>query len=453
MTSTSQSAVSRKERLWFGPHGAVVAGIFALAFLVAFEAMAVATIMPDVARRLDGIGLYALSFAAPIAVGVVSMTIAAPHIDRHGPGPAMRLGVMVFSAGSVVAGLAATMPVFLSGRIVQGLGMGFISVGLYVVIGRTFSEHLRARVFTVMTSAWVLPALVGPVVAGFVAESVGWRWVFLAVPGCAALALAMIWSALASIEGDPSVRADRRRIGLAVIVAWGILLVGLAGQRGVSWWPLLLAGGLAVVVAVGPRLLPAGTWRGRRGLPSVMTTRSALAAGYFGAEAYVPLSLVEHRSLSVSQAGVFLTSAALLWFAGAWLAANVPALASKPLRVQLGTAGVLVSIVSAFLTLSPTVPLVVVGAMWSVGGLGMGMAASTLGVLLLDHSAPEEQGANSAAMQTNDAIVQSLVLAVGSVGFAVMLPVNELTAYILVFGLAAVCAAVAYVLAPRVALT
>ncbi len=175
-----------------------------------------------------------------------------------------------------------------------------------------------------------------------------------------------------------------------------------------------------------------------------------MAAGFFGAETYVPLSLVEHRGLSVSHAGLLLTSAAVLWFSGSWVAANVPALASKALRVRLGAACVLVGVGSGFLTLTDAVPVLVIAAGWSIGGLGMGLGASTLGVLLLDHSAPGEQGANSAAMQTSDAVVQSLVLAIGSVVFAIMLGVDEMTGYVLVFALASATALCALLVSARV---
>ncbi|WP_332663762.1 MFS transporter [Aeromicrobium sp.] len=441
---------STSERLWLGPHGRVVAGIFSLAFLVAFESLAVMTVMPVVADELDGLGLYALTFAAPTAVAVVSMTIAGPLMDRRGPGLALRAGVGIFAAGLLVSGLAPTMEVFLVGRAVQGLGMGFVGVGLYVVIGKVFPEHMRARVFTVMTSAWVLPALVGPVIAGFIADHIGWRWVFLSVPLIAIGSLLLIWEALGRLDGNPAVGSDRRRLWWASLTAGGILTVSVAGQRGVGWWPVLLIVALALIVAYAPRLLPRGTWRGHRGLPSVIATRSLLSAGFFGAETYVPLSLVENRGLNVSQAGLLLTSAAVLWFSGSWIAANVPALASKTLRVRLGTGFVLLGTGSGFLTLTDGIPVLVIAGLWSVGGLGMGLAASTLGVLLLDHSAPGEQGANSAAMQTSDAVVQSLVLAIGSVVFAVMLQTHELTGYILVFGLASVVGMFAVALATRI---
>lgn len=192
----------QRERLWLGPYGRVVAGIFALAFLIAFESIAVATVMPVVADDLDGLSLYALAFAAPTAVAVITMAIAGPMIDRRGPGRGLILGIGIFVLGLLIAGLAPTMELFLVGRCVQGLGSGFLGVGLYVVIGKVFPDAMRARVWTVMTSAWLLPGLVGPVIAGVIADHVGWRWVFLGVPAIAVASVALIWDAVRRVEGD-----------------------------------------------------------------------------------------------------------------------------------------------------------------------------------------------------------------------------------------------------------
>ncbi|MET0821943.1 MAG: MFS transporter, partial [Aeromicrobium sp.] len=104
MHAIRQHELDESDRLWTGPHARVVLGIFSLAFFVAFESLAVATVMPAVADELGGLRLYALSFAAPIAVGIVSMTVAGPLMDRRGPGLGLRLGVAVFVIGLLVAG-------------------------------------------------------------------------------------------------------------------------------------------------------------------------------------------------------------------------------------------------------------------------------------------------------------------------------------------------------------
>ena len=88
MTRTTMTHPTRPEagtRLLGPAYAATTIGMFALIAFVAFEAMAVTTVMPTVARELDGVSLYALSFAAPLASGVVGMVAAGMWSDRRGP--------------------------------------------------------------------------------------------------------------------------------------------------------------------------------------------------------------------------------------------------------------------------------------------------------------------------------------------------------------------------------
>ena len=73
------------------------------------------------------------------------------------------------------------MEVLVAGRVLQGLGGGALTVWLYVVVGLVFPAALQPAVFASFAAAWVLPSLFGPALAAFVAQSVGWRWVFLGV--------------------------------------------------------------------------------------------------------------------------------------------------------------------------------------------------------------------------------------------------------------------------------
>lgn len=432
-------------RLWSRSFRSTTVGIFSLAFLFAFEAIAVATIMPVVARDLDGIALYAIAFSAPVAVSVVAITTAGGWIDVRGPAPALRIGVALFSAGLIAAGLAPGMLVFLAGRAMQGFGSGLAGVGLYVIIARAYPESMRARVFTVITSAWVAPALVGPVIAGAIGELVGWRWVFLGAPVFAVVSYAALVPALRRMPGAGRMSApggtpardrrpsDRARVCWAAMAAAGILSLAYAGQRGVPWWPALLAISIAAVVFAAPRLLPAGTWLARPGLPSVIAVRGLIGAAFVCAEVYLPLSLVENRGFSTTQAGFVLTAAAIAWFVGSWLAANIEHLDDKVLRVRIGALCVAGGVAAVATSVDPDIWSGVAIAGWSLAGLGMGMALSTLSVLLLGHSPPGEVGANSSAMQINDAVTESLGLAIGSVVFAALLATAPTWGFVLNF--------------------
>ena len=186
----------------------VTLGACALVFLAAFESLAVTTIMPLVSRELDGAGLYALAFAGPLATGVIGMVAAGNWSDRRGPVAPLLAAVGMFVLGLLIAGTAGTMPVLVSGRLVQGLGGGGLTVALYVVIARVYPPVLHPKIFAAFSAAWVIPSLVGPFAAGAVAQLAGWQWVFLGVVGLVVPALLLTVPALRGLNGSRG--ADRR---------------------------------------------------------------------------------------------------------------------------------------------------------------------------------------------------------------------------------------------------
>ena len=402
---------------WARPHRRTTIGVFSLAFLFAFEALAVATVMPEVVRDLGGLSLYALAFAAPVAASVVALSVAGDWIDRHGSGRALVVGVLVFCVGVVVAGLAPSMEVFLVGRLVHGLGGGVMGVALYVVIAESYPVALRPRVFAILTAAWVLPALVGPLLAGVVADLAGWRWVFLAVPAVALGAWWLVRSATAE-PGESSVEVDRRRLGWAVLAAAGVAALALGGQRQFDAWFVAVGAGAAVALLAAGRLLPPGTWRASPGLPAVLVARGLLGASFAGAEVYLPLLLTTERGLSLTGAGLVLTAAAVAWCLGAQAAARVPALRDELLRVRLGAAVVAAAVATTATVGVPGVPLVVPVVAWACAGFGIGMAFSTLSVLALATAQEGEAGRVSSSLQLNDALADAVAMAGGAVVFA-----------------------------------
>src|SRR6478735_7841913 len=191
----------------------VTLGACALVFLAAFESLAVTTIMPLVSRELDGAGLYALAFAGPLATGVIGMVAAGSWSDRKGPVAPLLAAVGMFVLGLLIAGTARTMPVLVSGRLVQGLGGGGLTVALYVVIARVYPPVLHPKIFAAFSAAWVIPSLVGPFAAGAVAQLAGWQWVFLGVVGLVVPALLLTAPALRGLNGSAGAGGDSPAAG------------------------------------------------------------------------------------------------------------------------------------------------------------------------------------------------------------------------------------------------
>ncbi|MBZ4015700.1 MFS transporter [Streptomyces purpurogeneiscleroticus] len=387
---------------------ALTLGIISVVSLIAFEASAVNTAMPVAARALDGIELYAFAFSAYFTASLFSMALSGAWCDRNGPLAPLFSGIFTFGGGLVLAGAAPTMWTFVAGRAVQGLGGGLVIVALYVVVSRAYPERLRPAVLASFSAAWVLPVIVGPVVSGTVTEHAGWRWVFLSIPVLVLLPVAVMLPALRKLprreEGEDAASLDRRRILLALAVATGAGLLQYAGQ---DLRPLALlpaAAGLALLVPSVLRLLPKGTFRAARGLPSVVLIRGLAAGALLAAESFVPLMLVTQRGLSPTLAGLSLTGGGLTWALGSYTQSR-PRL--EPYRERLMCVGMLLMALAVALVplaLVDTVPAAVVAGAWVIAGFGMGLTISSGSVLLLKLSRPEDAGRNSASLQVSDAL-------------------------------------------------
>ena len=101
--------------------------------------------------------------------------------DRIGPGQPLFVGMAIFAAGLVVAGTAEHMLQLVGGRLVQGLGSGVMNTAAFVLIAHAFDARQRPRMFTYISTAWVLPAFVGPPISAWLTETLSWHWVFFAV--------------------------------------------------------------------------------------------------------------------------------------------------------------------------------------------------------------------------------------------------------------------------------
>ncbi|WP_432119325.1 MFS transporter [Streptomyces sp. bgisy032] len=413
-------------------HRALSIGIVSVVLLIAFEATAVGTAMPVAARELDGIPLYAFAFSGYFTTSLFGMVLAGQWSDLRGPLGPLTTGIASFGAGLLLSGTAGAMWVFILGRAVQGLGGGLVIVALYVVVGRAYPERLRPAIMAAFAAAWIVPSIVGPLAAGTVTEQLGWRWVFLGIPVLVllplAFALPQIRRRASGPVGEPGepdssgTRAsfDRRRIRLALAISLGAGLLQYAAQdlRPLSLLPG--AAGVALLVPAVLGLLPRGTYRAARGLPSVVLLRGVAAGSFIAAESFVPLMLVTQRGLSPTLAGFSLAAGGGTWALGSWVQSRSRV---EPYRERLTTAGMLLvaaAVATAPSVLIDSVPVWTVAVAWGFGCFGMGLVISSTSVLLLKLSAPKEAGSNSAALQISDGLSNVVLLSAGGAAFAAL---------------------------------
>ncbi|MEV0146203.1 MULTISPECIES: MFS transporter [unclassified Nonomuraea] len=435
---------------------AVSVGLVALVMLVAFEAMAVATAMPVVARELGGMSLYNLAFSATLAASVIATVLGGRWSDLRGPVAPLTAGVVSFVAGLLIAGLAPTMEVLVAGRFVQGLGAGLVQVSLYVLVARVYPPAMHPKVFSLFSAAWVVPSMVGPAIAGLVVENADWRWIFLGVSLIVVPAALLLWRGIAGRHLGAPAGADRSatepaapapRLGgklvWATLTAVAAALIQYGSALKLAGLPLLAAG--VVLLAVGlPRLLLPGSLRAARGLPSAPVLRGLAYGALMATEVFIPLMLSSERGLSPTGAGIVLTIGALGWSTGSWIKGR--GVIGNVAAVRGGATLIAVGIALVSLVLVDAAPLAVAHVAMAISGLGIGMLHPTVSVMVLEMSRPGEEGGNTAAVGVGESVFT--VVAVAGAG-ALFTASGE--SYLVGLAFTFALAVLAVVVAPRFA--
>lgn len=401
-------------RIWDASHRWLTIGVVLTVVGAAFEALAVATILPITSRELGGLQLYGWAFSAFMLTNLIGVTVAGGEADRLGPARPFMAGVALFVLGLLVSGFAATMPMLITGRAVQGLGAGVIGSISYIAIARGYPTELKPQMLAVLSSAWVVPGLIGPGLAAVVAELVGWRWVFLGLAPVMVGAGGLALHGLRSLDGNPSAPPDWRRALAAVGLALGagLMLTGVGVDALLPRVGLMVVG-LGLAVPALQYLLPPGTLWAAAALPAAIVVSGLLNLAFFGVDAFVPLALTTVRGQSTTSAGLTLTAATVTWTTGAWLQARLAATRGRRPLVWSGLLLTALGIVATAALLHPLVPTVLAPLAWGLAGLGMGVAYSTLSLVVLEHAQGGQEGRATAGLQLMNVLGSAIGTGIG----------------------------------------
>jgi len=400
--------------LWAPERRGLTTGLVLTETFIALEALAVITIMPQVARDLGGLNLYGWVFSAFMLGSLVGTVAAGREADRMGPARPYVAGVAVFGMGLAVAGVAPSMAVLVLGRFLQGLGAGAVPAIAYVAIGRSLPERLRARMMAVLSTAWVVPGLLGPVLAAEVARVFGWRIVFLGLIPLVLAAGLLALPALARMGRPSAEAAEEHRLLDAVRTAVGAGLV----LEALLLTSFALAAALALLgLAVGlpalRRLLPAGTLSAREGLPATILTQGLLTFAFFGADAFVTLAITTVLHHSITVASIAIMGSTLAWAAGSWLQARLAREWEGRRLIRLGLILILGATVGMVISVQRALPAGAAISAWSLAGLGMGLAFAPASLMMLREASVGRAGWASASLNLSDVLGTALGAGLG----------------------------------------
>jgi MFS family permease len=408
--------------LWSPERRPLTLGLVLTITLVAAEALAVTTAMPVVVRELGGLELYGLAFTAFLVGSLVGTVVAGSLIDRRGVTGPFLLGIGLFAIGLVIAGAATSMPMLIGARFIQGLGGGAVPPIAYVAIGRNLPEDLRPRMFATLSTAWILPGVLGPAVAGVVVQVLHWRWIFFGLLPLLAFAGFLAYRGLSHVRpADASrpgakdrpvsaggVAASRITNGILVATGVGMLSLGLTTQGGGPLTLAIAAAGGVVGAFAFVRLVPPGTVTAARGYPTAILLRGILTFAFFAVDVYVPLLLQEVRGWSPLGAGIAVTAATLSWTAGSWTQARLSSRYPHEDFVRVGFPVVALGIAGLGLILLGEVPALFAIPIFAVAGYGMGLTYAQFALIVLRDVPREAQGEVTSSLTLSDSVGTAL---------------------------------------------
>ncbi len=404
----ADEAAVRVPSIFSSAYRITTVGILVLMTIIAFEALAVATALPTAARNLHGLAAYGWAFTGFMITSVVGMVVSGIRTDRRGPRLPLLLGLFLFVAGLVVAALAGHMWVLIGARVLQGFAVGLLITAMYVVMGEAYPDEIRPRMFAALATSWIVPGLVGPVLAGWITEQFSWRWVFGGLAPVAAVSGLMLVPAVRRLRSEhASGRPDHRRIGFAVLTAAGIAGVAGLGQSQRPLSVLLAVLGLAAMLYGLYRLLPAGTARFAPGVPAAVGYRGLLAGIWVGMEVLVPLTLSQQRHYSPTMAGLPLMLTAISWAGGSQIQGR-STLISKAWFVRIGVVMFAVGGAGMALVALRSVPGWFAFVVWPIAGAGAGFALTAVSVAVLEYTNDADRGSDSSSLQLADSSMSAV---------------------------------------------
>jgi MFS family permease len=422
--------------------GLLTLGLVLGVTVMASAGLAVVTIAPRIPADLGGLALYGWIFSGYLLASLLGTVWGGQQADRSGPARPFAIGLSAFALGLVLATFAPSMPLVVLARVLQGLGGGAVITCIYVALSLAYRDADRPRVLAYLSTAWVVPALVGPALAGAVAEVASWRWVFAGLVPIAVVVAFLTVPTFARLPAPTASRSGgRRRLLVALVLALAVG-VGLWALSGPGAWPLRALAGL-VALTLGPialaRLTPARTLRLGPGLGAIVPARGLAFGAFIAVEVYLALMLTDVLLVSSAVTGIVIATGAISWSGGAWTQARLEArrgvagtgswgrmlhaLATRRhVRVLVGAVTLFLGLLTQAVALSlgadasdPGAALAVSIVGWMVAGAGMGFAHSTSTALAFARAEAEgvEAGSVSSALLLGDNVGAATATGIG----------------------------------------
>ncbi len=296
----------------------VLAGLMLGVLVAALDQTVVGTAMPKIIASLGGMTLYSWTFTAYMLSSTSMVPIFGKLSDIYGRRRFFLLGIIVFMVGSWLSGISQTMEQLIIFRGIQGVGAAAIMPIALAAIADIFPPAQRSRIQGLMAGVWGVASILGPLMGGYIADNLSWRWVFYVNIPVGILSIAVVYFNLHD-RPHPNVKRKVDYPGVVLLLS-GLLPLLLAlslGGKDYAWdSPTII--GLFLVAAVMLVLFPIVESRAEEPLIPLALFRNSIftvsvingfliGVSIFGAMVFLPLFLQAVGGASATSSGLMLT--------------------------------------------------------------------------------------------------------------------------------------------------
>ncbi len=396
-------------------------GLALVLFLVSLDGTVVGTAMPRIIAELNGFELYAWVTTAYLLTQTAVIPLVGKLGDIYGRKWLAVGGVALFVGASALCGLANSMLWLILARGLQGLGGGVLFASVFALIADIFPDAKeRARYQGTLFTVFSFSSLIGPVLGGWITDTIGWRWVFYVNLPPGLVALAVLPLVLPQGERRMDARIDYLGALTSVVAIVALLLALEFTSTGAAWTSPQVLGGLliaavafAVFVPVELRaaepIIPLSLFRNRT-LTATVLVAFMTGVVLLGVSLYTPLFAQAVLRLSASGSGILMMPMVVaLPLIGLVIGPLIAHFGQLKPFVLLGT---LVMSVAALplLVLDGGSNLILVGAILFLMALGLGIVLPATPLAVQSVVEPRVMGVATAAMQ----FLQSVGATVGA---------------------------------------
>lgn len=157
---------------------AVLIGVMLGMLLASLDQTIVGTALPRIVADLGGLEHYAWVVTAYLLASTVTVPIYGKLSDIYGRRLFFIGGMVIFLAGSALAGTSQNMTQLIIYRGIQGLGAGGMMPIALAIIGDIFPPSERGKWQGLFVAVFGISSIVGPTLGGWITDNWGWRWVF-----------------------------------------------------------------------------------------------------------------------------------------------------------------------------------------------------------------------------------------------------------------------------------